>query len=104
MIRDIQQYWREIRQIEASLEEFVWLMAIDPARARGNGNAREAHPVEMAAANAAQLLHRKSHRLATEKEIAAHRARETDLNRAAKIEQLRREGRAQVVISDQGKQ
>ncbi len=98
MIRNIQQYWREIRELEATLDDFVWLMPTQPGRARGNGNAATVQPVEVSGATAARLLYQKSHRFATAEEIEAYRAREAGLNRAAKKEQLRREGRAQVVI------
>ena len=95
MIRDIQQYWREIRQIEATLDDFVWLA---PAHPKPIGKAVEVHPVEVPGATAAHLLHQKSHRVATKEEVEAHRAREAGLALAAKKERLRREGRTQVLV------
>jgi hypothetical protein len=80
-MRDIRRYWQEVRALEASLPEFVWLMDVE-------GSA----PVEVSARLAAQLLLAKSHRVATEEELGAQRANEIVAGKALKRDALRREG------------
>lgn len=88
MSRDIRQHWQEVRKLEASLPEFVWLAA-----------ARELPVVTQAtAAVAARLLQRRSHRQATEEEVEAHLAAEQEANRAAREERMRRQGTSLVVV------
>ena len=90
MSRDIRQYWRDLRAIEASLPESVWLVSEHDAAA--------VVVTEVAARVAARLLRAKSHRRATEAEVEAHRAREREANRAAREERMRRQGTSLVVV------
>lgn len=85
-MRDLRRYWREVREIEAGIAEFVWI-------AGGDGAVTEA-----AARVAAPLLHAKSHRLATEEEIAARKQRDRSAIREAAERELRRRGVAVVAI------
>jgi hypothetical protein len=78
-MRDLQQYWQEIRAIENGLPQFVWVIAEDCL-------------IEVARAVAARLLHAKSHRLATDDEVKARNARETEESKKAEREKKRREG------------
>ena len=64
-MRDIRRYWKDVRALEASLPEFVWLVDVE-------GSA----PVEVAAGRAAQLLLAKSHRVASEEELGVQREKE----------------------------
>lgn len=92
---DIKRVWAEIRRIEATLPEFTWLVAAtDPDLAAGGTPVI----VQVAAASAAQLLHAKSHRLATEEELLAHQGVEERKKRQAFVEEKRREGIAIVPI------
>jgi len=84
-MRDLQQYWAEIRAIENSLPQFVWVIAEDCL-------------IEVARAVAAKLLHAKSHRLATDEEIAAREAKQAEMKRRKEIEKKRREGIAVVEV------
>lgn len=93
-MRDLRQYWQEVRALERSLPEFVWLMSLDDAK-RGMVGGRMA---EVGAAQAAQLLHANSHRRATEEEIAAHLEKENRTRRQNFHEGLRRRGIAVVPI------
>jgi len=91
---DLRRYWQEVRTLERALPEFVWLMGIeDPLRRLAAGG-----PVEVPAARAAQLLHEKSHRAATDEEIAAHLAREAANQRRALDDEMRRRGIAVVTV------
>ncbi len=78
-MRDLQQYWQEIRAIENGLPQFVWVIAEDCL-------------IEVARAVAARLLHAKSHRLATEEEVKSRNAREAEAKEKAAAEKKRREG------------
>ena len=78
-MRDLQQYWQEIRAIENGLPQFVWVIAEDCL-------------IEVARAVAARLLHAKSHRLATDDEVKARNAREAEESKKAEREKKRREG------------
>jgi hypothetical protein len=91
---DLRQYWQEVRALERSLPEFVWLMSIDDAK-RGMVGGRMA---EVSAAPAAQLLHAKQYRIATEDEIAAHLAKEEQTRRQSFNDGLRRRGIAVVAV------
>ena len=84
-MRDVRRYWQEVRAIQARLSKFVWLVSDD------------ASPVHVPAAQAALLLHAKSHRIAEDAEIAAHLAAEAALDFEARREQLRRKGIAVVM-------
>jgi len=86
-MRDVKRYWREVREIEAALPDFVWLVS-----AKGSA------PVEVAAHGAALLLHAKSHRIATEEEVAALKASEHAIERHQRKERLRKSGVAVVEI------
>ena len=84
-MRDIRRYWREVRNLEASLPEFVWLAATE-------GSA----PVEAPAGLAAQLLLTKSHRLASEEELDVQRAKEAVAGKRLERDRRRKEGVAVV--------
>ena len=84
-MRDIRRYWQEVRALEASLPEFVWLVDID-------GSA----PVETSAGRAAQLLLAKSHRLASDDELGAKREEELAAGKELQRSVRRREGVAVV--------
>ena len=90
MSRDIRQYWQEVRELEATLDEFVWLASASEAEAR--------FVTEVPAAVAARLLRRKSHRVATEAEVAGHLERERANHKRAREEAMRRQGRSLVVV------
>jgi hypothetical protein len=87
-MRDLQQYWREIRAVAASLPADVWLMSLDDAK-RGMRGGRM---VEAGAETAAKLLHANSHRRATDDEIEAQRQEREKEERAAFHEKLRVKG------------
>jgi hypothetical protein len=84
-VRDIRRYWKEVRDLEATLPEFVWLVDVE-------GSA----PVEVSAARAAQLLLAKSHRVASEEELGAQRAKEVAVGKELQRDRRRREGVAVV--------
>jgi hypothetical protein len=91
---DLKRYWQEVRGLERSLPEFLWLISLSDAL-RGNvGGAI----VEVAAAQAALLLYAKTHRPATDEEIREHQDREEAKRCAAEEEKLRRHGIAVVAI------
>ncbi len=83
---DLRKYWQEIREIEAALPQYPWL--IDAAGTL----------VEVTAQIAAKMLHAKSHRLATEEEVAAHRDRAGSACREATKAEARRQGIETVAI------
>jgi hypothetical protein len=83
---DIARYWEQIRAMEAELPEFPWL-----AGPRG-GIAQVRRPT------AARLLHRGSHRLATDTEIEAHRQMEAETRARADREAMRRRGVTVVAV------
>jgi hypothetical protein len=93
-MRDLRQYWQEVRALERSLPEFVWLMSLDDKK-RGMVGGRMA---EVGAASAAQLLTGKSHRMATEDEIAAHLEKEEQARKQGVHDGLRRKGIAVVAV------
>lgn len=93
-MRDLKVYWQEVRALERSLPAFVWLMSLED-RKRGMVGGRMA---EVGAAQAAQLLHTKSHRMATEEEIAAHLENQNQARRQSVQEGLRRRGIAVVAV------
>ncbi|MCU1335386.1 MAG: hypothetical protein JWO19_967 [Bryobacterales bacterium] len=87
-MRDIRRYWREVRALEASLPEFVWLVDVEGSV-----------PVEVGAARAAQLLLAKSHRVASEEELSVQREIEIGVRKERQRDARRREGVAVVVSS-----
>ena len=87
---DVRRYWQEIRAIEKTLPEFVWLAGAENSL------------VEVAAARAAHLLHAKSHRVATEEEITARRVEEDAARDRVRHERLRRQGIAIVAVKPGG--
>lgn len=87
---DVRRYWQEIRAIEKTLAEFVWLAGAENSL------------VEASAAQAAHLLHAKSHRLATEEEIATRREGEAAAKDRVRHECLRRQGIAIVAVKPGG--
>ena len=62
------------------------------------GEAAAGFVTQTPAAAAARLLYAKSHRIATDAEVEAHRAREQRMESAARQERLRRQGTSQVVV------
>jgi hypothetical protein len=91
---DLRQYWQEVRALERSLPEFVWLMSLeDPKRGMVGGRM-----AQVGAAAAAQLLHAQSHRMATGEEIAAHLEKENQARKQTFQEGLRRKGIAVVEV------
>ena len=91
---DLKKYWAEIRALERSLPEFLWLISMsDALRGRVGGAI-----VEVLAAQAALMLYAKTHRVATDEEIEEHREREEAKRRAAEEEKLRRQGIAVVAV------
>jgi hypothetical protein len=86
-MRDIRRYWKEVRALEASLPEFVWLVDVEGSV-----------PVEAGAARAAQLLLAKSHRVASEDELSVQREKELAARKLRQRELRRREGVAVVGV------
>jgi hypothetical protein len=84
-MRDIRQYWRDVRAMEATLPEFVWLVDVEGS-----------DPVEVGAGRAAQLLLAKSHRVASDEELGVQQEMERDAGKERQRERRRREGVAVV--------
>ena len=84
-MRDIRRYWKEVRALEASLPEFVWLVDVEGSV-----------PVEVGAGRAAQLLLAKSHRVASEEELSVQREKELGERKELRRDRRRREGVAVV--------
>ena len=93
-MRDLRKYWQEIREIEKSLPEFVWLTSLDNAPRGQRGGCI----AQVAAAAAARLLYAKSQRLATDEEIQAHQTAEDDAKHLAFHEGLRKRGIAVIAV------
>jgi hypothetical protein len=93
-MRDLRQYWQEVRTLERSLPEFAWLLSLEDLK-RGMVGGRIA---QVGAAQAAQLLHANSYRMATEEEIATHLAKEDQARRQGFNDGLRRRGIAVVAV------
>ena len=91
---DLKKYWQEVRALEQGMPAEVWLMSLEN-RARGQVAGSMA---EVAASAAAKLLHGKSRRLATEEEIRAHQARQTETKRQEFQERLRDRGIAIIPV------
>jgi len=90
-MNDIRQYWRAVRAIEATLPEFVSL--VDAVE-----NEDVVVVTQVAAEIAAKMLHAKTHRVATQEEVDAHREGEAAANKNARRERLRRSGAAVVAV------
>jgi len=91
---DVKRYWQEVRAIERSLPKFVWMVSVeDSLRGRAGGSI-----AEVSAGHAAPLLHAKSHRLAAEDEVRAHRSGEESVKKAEIEERLRKRGVAVVTV------
>jgi hypothetical protein len=86
-MRDLRRYWKEVRSLEASLPEFVWLVDVEGSV-----------PVEVGAERAAQLLLAKSHRVASEAELSVQREKEVAAGQQRKRDARRREGVAVVSL------
>jgi hypothetical protein len=86
-MRDLRRYWKEVRSLEASLPEFVWLVDVEGSV-----------PVEVGAERAAQLLLAKSHRVASEQELSVQREKELAACQQRKRDARRREGVAVVSL------
>ena len=87
-MRDIRRYWKEVRALEESLPEFVWLVDVEGSV-----------PVEVGARQAAQLLLAKSHRVASADERRAQRDVELATRRNLRREERRKQGIAVVALS-----
>jgi hypothetical protein len=85
-MRDLRRYWQEVRELAATLPEFVRLVS-------ANGCL-----IEVAANLAARLLLAKSHRIATEDEVRAGAAKDVAKDREATLEGLRKRGIAVVAV------
>ena len=90
-MRDVRAYWREVREIAASLPADVWVTSVNGGRV-----------VEVPALRAAELLVAKSHRVATEEEVAGMRAEEERWNRRVAEAELKRSGVAVVALKKAG--
>jgi hypothetical protein len=90
-VRDIRRYWGEVRALEASLPEFVWLVDVEGS-----------DPVEVSARQAAQLLLAKSHRVASEEELKVQRAKELVAGKELQRKRRRREGVVLVACGEGG--
>jgi len=88
-MRDIRRYWQEVRALEASLPEFVWLVDVEGSV-----------PVEVPAGRAAQLLLAKSHRMASEEELDVQREKEVVAGKERKRDSRRRDGWVVVQVRD----
>jgi hypothetical protein len=92
-MRDLRKYWQEIREIEKSLPEFVWLTSLGHAAGQTGGSM-----AQVASAAAARLLHAQSHRLAADEEIQAYQAAEGEAKQRAFHEGLRKRGIAVIAV------
>jgi hypothetical protein len=92
---DLKKYWQEIRTIEKSLPVEVWLMSLQNLAKGQVGGAI----VQVAAAVAAKLLYAKSQRLATEEEIAAHKAQQDEMKRQVFDQRMRSQGIAVIPLA-----
>jgi hypothetical protein len=93
-MRDLKKYWQEVREIERSLPEFVWLTSVECCFQGQVGGS----VAEVSASQAAPLLYAKSHRVATEDEVSSYRAREEAHKQRVLSEDLQREGVAIVSV------
>jgi hypothetical protein len=84
-MRDIRRYWQEVRALEASLPEFVWLVDVEGSV-----------PVEVGAGRAAQLLLAESHRVASADELSSQREKELAARKERQREHRRKHGVAVV--------
>jgi len=91
---DLKKYWDEIRALESSLPDYVWLMsAHNPAKGQVGGRLSQ-----VSAGVAARLLHASSHRVATEEETQAHIAEQDEQRHEAFRQRLQRQGIAVVSV------
>jgi len=84
-MRDIRRYWKDVRALEASLPEFVWLVDVEGSV-----------PVQVGAGRAAQLLLAKSHRVASEDELSVQREKEKAERKELQRDLRRKQGVAVV--------
>jgi hypothetical protein len=92
---ELKKYWQEIASIGKDLPDFVWVMSLEnKARGQVGGSIAEVNRDV-----AARLVHAKSHRLATEEEIAAHLKAREEARRTRFEERLRTLGISVVPIS-----
>jgi hypothetical protein len=87
-MRDLKKYWQEVRAIEATLAESVWLTSFDDRKSGQVGGS----VTEVPAAVAARLLHAKTHRVSSEAEIQGYLEREQERKRDTFHERLRVQG------------
>lgn len=93
---DLRRYWDEIRTLESSLPEYVWVTSLENA-AKGQVGGRVS---QVASSVAARLLQAKSHRMATEDETTDHQAEQESQKREAFRQRLHRQGIAWVPVPD----
>jgi hypothetical protein len=93
-MRDLRTYWQEVRAIERTLPESVWLISVEDWLNERTGG----QVVQVSSSTGAQLIRSKSHRLATDAEISSYRALEETAGRQAVREDLRHAGIAIVPI------
>jgi len=91
---DLKKYWQDLRAIEETLPDYVWLTSLEN-RSKGQVGGSI---VEVTGAVAAKLLHGKSHRPATEEEIHIHRSQQEETQRQAFQQRLRDRGIAVVHV------
>jgi hypothetical protein len=91
---DLKKYWQELRALERTLPDFVWLVSME-SRAKGQAGGAI---VEVAAELAAKLLIAKSHRPATEEETQAHLAQQKEIERRTFQQRLYNKGIAVVSV------
>ncbi len=96
---DLKKYWQEIRAIEKSLPAEVWLVSLQNLAKGQVGGAM----VEAAAVVAAKLLYAKSQRLATDEEIQAHKALQSDIQRQVFDQRMREQGIAVIPVESRRK-
>ena len=88
-MRDLRQYWHEVNALQDSLPADVWLVPV-----------KGGELVEVKASQAAKLVYAKTHRRATDDELAEYQSQQDDRRRRAFHEELRRKGIAVVPVSN----
>jgi len=89
----IQEYWREVREIQSGLPEALLVTSI-----KGDSNTRGGVTLEVDNENAARLIVEGRFRVATPEEIAAHQAEHEVKKRQAQRREYSSKGFAMVVV------
>jgi hypothetical protein len=95
---DLKKYWQDLRAIEESLPDCVWLASLENRSKGQAGGEVGGSIVEVTASVAAKLLHGRSHRQATEEEIRLHARQQEKLQRQELQQRLREQGIAVVQV------